>query len=186
MDDNEIKNKLLEYDTLLYNFQIAGKDNADEEWIKLFLLVSEFTFKEYQEVEKVFPDMEFHFETVMHATYPCIARGLIKNPDLLKSEKVKTFLVDQVGNKKWLSGRASFLRPLVEMQDKKLIYKIAREMPDLWEVPFANTFLMEAVSKMRLPGFRKEMGQFLNSGAKNLVRRAENYLKNESKYKEPV
>ena len=42
---------------------------------------------------------------------------------------------------------------------------------------------MEAVAKMKIPGFRKEMEQFLNSGAKILVRKAETYLKNEGKYK---
>ena len=43
--------------------------------------------------------------------------------------------------------------------------------------------LLEAVAKMKIPGFRKEMEQFLNSGAKILVRKAETYLKNEGKYK---
>ena len=119
----------------------------------------------------------------MMDAYLSIAKGLEDNLYLLQSEKVKAFLIEQLKDKKWLSGHANFLRPLIMMNDRNLINDIAKNMPHLWEANFANTFLMEAVAKMKIPGFRKEMEQFLNSGAKILVRKAETYLKNEGKYK---
>lgn len=176
-------NKNIELVTALYYFQPKQEEHADEEWIKLVSELSEFIYDNYQEPETVFADCDFHFEPVMMDAYLRIAKGLDDNLYLLQSEKVKAFLIEQLKDKKWLSGHANFLRPLIMMNDRKLINDIAKDMPHLWETHFVNTFLMEAVAKMKIPGFRKEMEQFLNSGAKILVRKAETYLKNEGKYK---
>lgn len=183
INDSDIKNKLFEYYGPVYYFQPTHKEHADEEWIKLVSELSEFIYDNYQEPETVFAACKFHFEPVMMDAYLSIAKGLEDNLYLLQSEKVKAFLIEQLKDKKWLSGHANFLRPLIMMNDRNLINDIAKNMPHLWEANFANTFLMEAVAKMKIPGFRKEMEQFLNSGAKILVRKAETYLKNEGKYK---
>lgn len=183
INDSDIKNKLFEYYGPVYYFQPNNKELADEEWIKLVSELSEFIYDNYQEPETVFADCNFHFEPVMMSAYLRIAKGLEDNLYLLQSEKVRAFLIEQLKDKKWLSGHANFLRPLIMMNDRKLINDIAKDMPHLWETHFVNTFLMEAVAKMKIPGFRKEMEQFLNSGAKILVRKAETYLKNEGKYK---
>jgi hypothetical protein len=57
-------------------------------------------------------------------------------------------------------------------------------MPDLWETPFVNVILMEAITKMKIPKFRQQIEKFLYIGEKKLVRKAETYLKNEEKYQQ--
>lgn len=183
MDVSTAQKKLLEYDALLFSFKPEQEETADEEWIALLSSACEFIYQQYQEEENVFVGCRFHFEPVMHGNYLRVAHGLDNNIYLLQSEKVKAYLMGQLKNKKWLSGRATFLRPLIKLNDRKIINKIAKDMPDLWETHFVKVILMEAVTKMKIPGFRREVGEFLHIGEKKLVRRAETYLKNEEKYK---
>lgn len=78
----------------------------------------EFIYDNYQEKETNFIDYQFRFEVVMSDTYLRLVHGLDNNLYLLQSDKVRKYLVNQLENKKWLSARASFLRPLIKMNDK--------------------------------------------------------------------
>ena len=60
----------------------------------------------------------------MMDAYLSIAKGLEDNLYLLQSEKVKAFLIEQLKDKKWLSGHANFLRPLIMVNDRNLINDI--------------------------------------------------------------
>lgn len=183
MDVSAAQKKLFEYDALLFDFKPEQEETADEEWIALLSSACEFIYQQYQEKETVFADCYFHFEPVMHGNYLRVAHGLDNNLYLLQSEKVKAYLMEQLENKKWLSARATFLRPLIKINDRKLISQIAKSIPDLWETHFVKVILMEAVTKMKIPGFRQEIEKFLHIGEKKLVKKAETYLKNEEKYK---
>lgn len=185
-DNQDVKWEYCKFSSLLYNFDIYEHDDFEKDFIDLIDSSFAFAIKNYPNKMKIHKMYEWN--TVVASFCNSGQNAMEKNKTFLKSEKIAEYFLNLLKDKKWQNSRGKFLDILLIKKDKKRIAYAAKNIPSLWKAePYVRYVLTEAVYKLKIPNFCKQMQKMLEvaqkEGDKQMQNFAKRYLANEHKYK---
>lgn len=185
-DNQDIKWEYCKFSSRLYNFDIYEHDDFEKEFINLIDSSFAFAVKNYPNKMKIYKMYEWNTVVTSFCNSGQIA--MEKNKTFLKSEKIADHFLNLLKDKKWQNSRGKFLDILLAKKDRKRIAYAAKNIPNLWKgEPYVLYVLTEAIYKLKIPNFTKQMKKMLEiakkEGDKQMQNFATRYLANEHKYK---
>ncbi|PJK08505.1 hypothetical protein CO608_08860 [Lysobacteraceae bacterium NML08-0793] len=171
------------------NFTPNKYKEHEDDLIEILENAYYFAFSEYTDEYEDWPG-RYEWNTAITGFFNDLIILWENYPEIAQSEKIKSHLFELLKKEeKWLYSKDHVVYILMLWGDRSRIFKAAKEMPDLWKgTEFLQYRLMEAVYKLKIPGFSKEAELMQkiaeNDGDKKMKNFASRYLANEYKYKQ--
>ena len=155
-------NKMHEYESLVRNFVCKSDDYED----RLIAVVTD-AYKNY----------EMHwFEVCNSALCGALGALLDKEEKLRKSQKLALFFKGLIFQEKYRSNRMDFIFILQIMKRKSDIADVAADK-EIWRADgFTQFGLVEAIYKLKIPGFSSEFLQMKKIAQKDAGKQMQRYV----------
>ena len=164
-------NKMHEYESLVRNFVCESEDYED----RLIAVVTEafdFSLQNLRAVNDAYKNYEMYwFEVCNSALCGALGALLDKEDKLRKSQKLALFFKGLIFQEKYRSNRMDFIFILQIMKRKSDIADVAADK-DIWRADgFTQFGLVEAIYKLKIPGFSSEFLQMKKSPKETRISR---------------
>lgn len=169
-------NKMHEYESLVRNFVCESEDYED----RLIAVVTEafdFSLQNLRVVNDAYKNYEMYwFEVCNSALCGALGSLLDKEEKLRKSQKLALFFKGLIFQEKYRSNRMDFIFILQIMKRKGDIADVAADK-EIWRADgFTQFGLVEAIYKLKIPGFSSEFLQMKKIAQKDADKQMQRYI----------
>ena len=169
-------NKMHEYESLVRNF-VCKSDDYEDRLIAVVTEAFDFSLQNLHAVNDAYKNYEMHwFEVCNSALCGALGALLDKEEKLRKSQKLALFFKGLIFQEKYRSNRMDFIFILQIMKRKSDIADVAADK-EIWRADgFTQFGLVEAIYKLKIPGFSSEFLQMKKIAQKDADKQMQRYV----------
>ncbi len=169
-------NKMYEYESLVRNF-VCESDDYEDRLIAVVTEAFDFSLQNLRAVNNAYKNYEMcWFEVCNSALCGALGTLLDKEEKLRKSPKLALFFKGLIFQEKYRSNRMDFIFILQIMKRKSDIADVAADK-EIWRADgFTQFGLVEAIYKLKIPGFSSEFLQMKKIAQKDADKQMQRYV----------